>query len=573
MTVENTDYDVVIVGYGPTGGILANILGHAGVKTCLIERTGHIYPKPRGIGCYPEAWRCMQMIQAGTDYIEKSSRLTGGTYLGIDGEPILNFDIPPPPYSQAWHPAQAIIQTELEEYLRTGVDRFPESVKVLLSHDVVGLEESEDVVTLAVRKLKEVTGNVEPEAKEGNVEPEAKDETVLETFKIKSKFVVGSDGGASVVRKSIGIKYKSLGFDEPWVALDAWITGEATTSMDPTRGYIFCDAKRPALTFPCPGTLRRWEIKLLEGDNPEDYANPETGFDLCKKILAQHLHDDAVIKPWRIAVYNLHTLVAENLASKGMRVFLTGDAAHQMPPFMGQGLCSGVRDANFLGWRLAYYLRNQQTIHPSKSQLLTSYDKELNIFSTKVVDLARGLGVLIGELDAEKAAKRDFGMRMAMKSGHKSSWEDRMPIVEDGIIASGAPGAGKSFVQPYVFTGDGQRKMMDDALPSPTKQTFLLIGKNVDSVAEWLSSDNAAFLAGVGVQKLACLPRDTKDGFSGKVSDVVVVKEEDSVLADWFIANGETEVALVRPERSFCYGAAKSSEELNALVEGLKKWF
>ncbi|KXS09518.1 FAD/NAD(P)-binding domain-containing protein [Gonapodya prolifera JEL478] len=555
MTIDETLYDVAVVGYGPTGGVLANLLGLQGLKVAVIERTRSIYPKPRGIACYPEGWRIMQVAGVGKDYIPKSTTLGGGVYTGADGEPILKFDIPPPPYDQAWHPARSIIQTELEEDIRKGIPRFKD-VKELLGYSVVGLDEKDDAVTLKLRVF-----NEEKNANETDGE-----------ISVRTKFVVGCDGGTSAVRKLIGVKMNSLGFDEWWAAIDAYVLrDDATNHLDPDMGYLYCNPKRPGLTFPCPRNIRRWEIKLLPGENPADFSDEENGPQRCLKLVEEFGTDLDSIKLWRAAVYQLHCLVADSFASKSMRVFIAGDAAHQMPPFMGQGLVSGVRDASFLAWRLAYYLKNQQSIPPNKSNVLASYEVELKPFMTHIVGVTKFLGNIIGELDLEKAQKRDFGMREAMKSEKPSSWEDRLPNLEGGLIALGSPGAGKNFVQPWVFTADGKREMMDDTLPHPARQSFLLVGSSVDAVTEWLNEDNSAFFEQIGAQKLVCLPKDAKDGFAGSVGGVPVVREEHEFLSNFLKEKGYASVAVVRPERSYCYGTAASADQLNDLVAGLKK--
>ncbi|KXS09510.1 FAD/NAD(P)-binding domain-containing protein [Gonapodya prolifera JEL478] len=555
MTIEDSSYDVAIVGYGPTGSILANLLGSTGLKVAVIERTRTIYPKPRGIGCDGEGWRVMQTAGVAKDYHPKTSELRGGLYTGADGDPILKFQMPPPPHAHAWYPA-IIIQTELEEDVRKGLKRFTD-VKELLGYNVISLDEQDDAVTLRLRVF--------------NEETEASTDTAGE-ISVRAKFVVGCDGGTSAVRKFINGKMNSLGFDEWWAAIDAYVLrDDTTTHLEADTGYLYCNPKRPGLTFPCPRNIRRWEIKLLPGEDPADFSDPENGPQRCMKLLEEFHSDVNALKLWRAAVYQLHALVADTFASKGMRVFLAGDAAHQMPPFMGQGLVSGVRDASFLAWRLAYYLKNQQSIPPNKSNVLASYEVELKPFMTKLVGVTKGLGLLIGELDEEKARKRDFGMRQAMKHSKASSWEERLPILEGGLIALGSPGAGKKFVQPWVFSADGKRDMMDNMLPYPSRQNFLFVGSTVDSVTEWLNPDNAAFLEKIGAQKLVCLPKDAKDGFDGRVGGVPVVREEDTVFANWLQENGNTTIAIARPERTFCYGTASSADQLNDLVAGLKK--
>ncbi|KXS13109.1 FAD/NAD(P)-binding domain-containing protein [Gonapodya prolifera JEL478] len=516
MTID--EFDVAIVGYGPTGAVLANLLGLTGIKVAVIERTRSIDPKPR-------------VMRKGGD------ELAGGVYTGVDGEPILHFEVDPVSTKSTVRPRVAprrcIIQTELEEDIRKGVKQFS-NVKELLGYSVFGLGEEAEAVTLKLRVFNEETGTATDTAGE---------------MSIRAKFVMGCDGGNSAIRKLINTKMNSLGFDE----------GRRHQALGPRSRIPLLQPEAPGLTFPCPRNIRRWEVKLLPNEDPADFSHPETGPERCMKLGEEFGTDLDSLKLWRAATYQLHCLVADKFSSKSMRVFIAGDAAHQMPPFMGQGLVSGVRDASFLAWRLAYHLKNEQLIPPTESKVLASYEVELKPYITSIVGMTKYLGNLIGEPDMEKATKRDLAMREAMKSQEKAvSREDRLPVLLGGIIGLGTPGAEKNFVQPFAFSADGRGRCWTTSSHMSIARAPLG-GRNC-------GLDNSAFFDQMGGQKLVCLAKDAKDGFAGEVAGVRVVREEDTILTDWLKLHGNATVAVVRPDRSFCYGTASSAEGLNDLL-------
>src|SRR5262249_34587707 len=199
--------------------------------------------------------------------------------------------------------------------------------------------------------------------------------------------------------------------------------------------------------------LRRWEIKLMLGETPEAFGAPDN----VARQLARFV-DPGAIEIWRSAVYRFHALVAERW--RAGRAFLAGDACHQTPPFMGQGMCAGIRDAANLAWRLALVLRAG-----ARDALLDSYETERKPHVEALVGFAKKAGEVIGELDVAAARTRDALLRGQLERGEAETIRQRyIPNLTGGVIdAASGPAAGTLFVQPRVGAeGDGE--LLDDVV-------------------------------------------------------------------------------------------------------------
>src|SRR5581483_12523500 len=270
-------------------------------------------------------------------------------------------------------------QPELEAALRAGMRRF-HHVELRLGTELKDLSQDHDGVTLRFNS----------------------DETVC------ARYVIGCDGARSTVRKALGIRLDDLSFDEPWLVVDAEVDGPI--SFPPFAGVpagadlqrlsvMLCDPRRPATIVPGRGKHRRWEFMLLPGESDVEMMQPH--------VVA------TLIAPWvqgvthrivRAATYHFHGLVAEQWHKD--RVFLAGDAAHQTPPFFGQGMCHGLRDIANLAWKLALVLRGA-----AGAALLETYQCERDPHVRAVIGAAVEAGRYICELDPARAAARDERLR------------------------------------------------------------------------------------------------------------------------------------------------------------------
>jgi len=312
------DYDIAIVGYGPVGATAAALLGGQGLRVVVIERMAGIYDKPRAITADHEIMRVMQFAGIGAELGAHIRPHPGTQYLGVDGEPIKRTDVIPPPYPLGWPTGIHFIQPEYEAMLRGAVARH-DNIDVLLSHELVSFQDFGDRIALEVEDL-------------AGPQPRT----------IHVRYLLACDGANSSVRRRLGIGYEDLAFDEWWVVVDAW---QQRPTLLPDMNTQYCWPSRPASAIVGPRNLRRWELKILPHEMPESFHDQAR----VREVLADFVDVDA-FELWRSAVYRFHALVASQWISN--RIFLLGDCAHQMPPFLGQGMCAGIRDAGNLIWKI-----------------------------------------------------------------------------------------------------------------------------------------------------------------------------------------------------------------------------
>lgn len=343
--------DVLIVGYGPVGAALACLLGRYGVRTLVVDKLADIFTAPRAITLDNEALRILQMAGLEEDAFKKVripyvrmvcphvgefARIdTSGT---LDGHPkLINF-----------------YQPELERVLRARAEGHA-SVTTRSCVEMVELAEEGD----AVRVLLRATAS-----------------DVQQT--VRARYVVGADGASSRVRSAIGQQFEGKTYAEDWLVVDA--VG-AAGSLDHVE--FLCDPKRPTPHMPAPDGRTRWEFMLMPGETREELESEAKVAELLRPWSgAGALHIE------RKAVYRFHARSCGRY-SKG-RVFLAGDAAHITPPFVGQGLAAGLRDAANLAWKLAWVVKGR-----AAPAILESYDQERRPHATKMIALARGMGHLI----------------------------------------------------------------------------------------------------------------------------------------------------------------------------------
>lgn len=512
-------YDVIIVGYGPVGAVLANRLGHDGLRVLVVEQMAGIYDKPRAINIDHEVMRALQSVGL-ADRVEPTTILHPGTdFIGLDGRLIKVFAPLSPPYPLHWAPNLMFVQPEFEPILRAGAERYP-CVTVRPSTRALAVEQDEDGVRLALRPV------------DGGAE-----ETV------SGRYLVACDGAASPVRKQLGIAQDSLDFDEWWTVVDAWL--QRPTPL-PRRTTQFCWPSAPTTYVVGPGALRRWELKLMPGETPEDHADA----DRLRARLAPFVDPEA-IELWRVATYRFHALVARHW--RRGRIFLAGDAAHQMPPFLAQGLCSGIRDVANLGWKLSEVIAGALP-----AAILDSYEAERKPHIRHLVATTKEIGEIIGELDVEVARRRDARLGDALDAGTAVTVRQKLiPDLEAGLIARGpdgrpAPAAGSLFPQPVVREHAGGRALLDDLAP----EHFLILtaGETRCGAAA------AAVMERLGAVHLHL-------GKAGVPPALGEIAEEGELLRDW-LAQRSARAALVRPDK-YVFGLASDSDGLESLCRDL----
>jgi len=307
--------DVAVVGYGPAGAVAAALLGQAGLRVQVIERLRGVYEIPRAIALDHEILRVFQQIgvvDAVAPYLEP---FTPSEFFGVDGQLIRRMTMVAPPYPQGYTPSMVFTQPEVERVLRERVAKLP-GVSLALGTDLVSLQQHIDEVVLSLKG----------------------DDGSAST--LRARWVIGCDGGASTVRAQVGIELEDLDFDEPWLVVDVRVNAQGLAKL-PKTSVQFCEPERPCTLVIGPKNHRRWEISLRDGEDPREAATPEGTWKLLSRWLTPQ---DGEL--WRQSSYRFHALGAESW--RAGRVFLAGDAAHMQPPFLGQGMCQGVRDVGNL---------------------------------------------------------------------------------------------------------------------------------------------------------------------------------------------------------------------------------
>ena len=519
------DADVLIAGYGPTGATIAALLGRRGLRVVVVEQAAAIYDRPRAITADQEALRVFQEIGVADEIAAAAIPHPGTDYLGIDGQVIKRFYPAPAPDPLGWMPNFMFVQPELEATLRRAVDRL-DTVRTLLEHQLLDVTED----------LTRDDGGVEARVRR------AADGAVIT---LRARYLIAADGASSTVRKQLAPPIEDLAFDEWWLIVDAWIRGPVEL---PQRAVQYCRPSRPGTYMVGPGALRRWEIKMLPHETPQQFAD----HDAVWRVLGEFV-DTSALEHCRTAVYRFHALVVERW--RHGRVFLMGDAAHQMPPFLGQGMCAGVRDAFNLAWKLDAVMRGQ-----ASPGLLDTYTDERKRHVRTVVGHAREFGLIIGELDPEAARQRDRRLGEELASGRAVTVRQRfIPGLESGLIdrdeeGKPTPGAGELLVQPWVRQEGGPWQRLDDVvgprflIAAISPQVLEAVDNSVR--AQWAALEGRWMALGSLGARAA--------------GDALLLKERDGLLAGWLRERGA--VALVaRPDR-YVYGIARSEVELRRLV-------
>lgn len=513
------DFDVIIVGLGPTGATLAGLLGQSGLQVAAFDRLPDLYPLPRAIGLDHETMRIVQQLGLGEAMQAHIAPYRPSEYRGMDGELIKRLDTLPEPHPLGWFPNYVFDQPAFERVLRSRLAELP-SVQVFLQAEVLSTGQDAGAAWADVRLP----------GQEGST-------------RFTAQYLVACDGGSSPVRKRLGITLEDLEFDEPWLVVDA-IVNDAKLAQLPQTQVQYCEAARPSTFVVGPGHHRRWEIMLLEGDSLSPEFPEAELWPLLKRWIAP---GDA--KLWRAAAYRFHGLVADEWRRD--RILLAGDSAHMTPPFMAQGMVGGLRDAQNLAWKLPRVLRQQ-----SAPALLDTYMQERRPHVRQTILTAMALGRIICERDPQRALARDQHLRQQHGGQVKTEFRQNMiPNLTHGLLSTGSSLTGTLFPQPGV-RAPGFAGRLDD-LTGACWRVVTLGGLSELERAAYVAA--LAPLDGVLVQ-LGETP-------SGAAPAWAVVEDQPLVSA-WLEAACQR-VAIVRPDHCV-YGATSHHADALRLLTQLK---
>ncbi|WP_316213661.1 MULTISPECIES: bifunctional 3-(3-hydroxy-phenyl)propionate/3-hydroxycinnamic acid hydroxylase [unclassified Bradyrhizobium] len=505
------EFEVVVIGFGPTGAVAASLLGAHGIATLAIDRAREIYDKPRAIALDHEIMRLFDNLGIADQVSRYVAPFPASEHFGAQGQLIRRIDMVPEPYPLGYTPSMVFTQPPVEEVLRTHVHTYP-SVTVELGTTLVDIWQDASTVTLVLAR---------------------EDGTTRE---VTADHVIACDGASSTVRQRLGIAFEDLEFDEPWLVVDLLVNEAAATKL-PATAAQFCDPARPTTYIIGPGNHRRFEIMLRPSEDPRAMEEPQQVWRLLAPWLAP---DEATL--WRAASYRFHALVASRWREG--RVFLAGDAAHQQPPFIGQGMCQGLRDACNLTWKLVRVLRGQ-----SGERLLDSYDIERSTHVRELTTRIKAIGRVICEQNPDAASVRDA--RILAEGGgapRTITRQEIVPPLTQGLLAAQPSDAkGTLFPQPWILRA-GERVLLDRAAGTGWR---LVLDGSGPPIAE--PTEARAREAGISVIRIG------GDGWH----------EESGVVARWFERHG-CSAALVRPDH-YVYGVARDETELAALLSELNE--
>lgn len=511
-------YDCLIIGLGPVGAILGNLLGKSGLKVCILEQATEIFPHPRAIHGDDEMLRTIQSVGLLNDILPHIQPFEQMELLSKIGKLLIKIDLADPAKPNGFPTDFWFFQPKLEEVLRKGLERFP-NVETRLGVSVHSIQQNESEVEVTIASRLDNSQN--PTEKEI----------------LKAKYLVGCDGGNSFTRKQMGGKLLDLGFNQKWLVADClekeigeW--SEPKSIWKETHQQIL-NPKQP-ITYVCGAERhRRWEVMEMGSGKPS------------AETVLERLDLEKNYEFIRKADYSFHALIAEKWQFG--RVFLCGDAAHQMPPFLGQGLCSGFRDAENLAWKLELVLGMEKESEKSNFgnaswEILETYQSERYLHTLNLIKGAIFLGKVIQTTNSFVAGIRNLFLR-SIRDSKAIKQKIQNEIVKKENLESG-------------FLQANKHKLVGSLFPQfRTKQGNQII---------YSDEKFGKYFTVIGTGKIA--------DFTENNSLISYLEIEDLEMRKWF-AKHRIVFAIVRPDkRIFGCGEVndfeKSVSELSEWISG-----
>ena len=490
--------DVAIIGAGPIGLMLANLLGAAGVDIVVVERNDGLVGLPRAIAYDAETLRLFAQVGLFDAIAPGLIQDPPVVYFNARGVKLMEIVPPPTPFGHS--PLGTFYQPHFEQVLLGGLKRFA-SARGLFGHAVTSLAQDRDGVDVRI-------------------------ETPHGPRALRAAFVVGCDGGASTTRDAIGARLGGSTYAERWLVIDALIDNHDVDTIT-----FFCDPRRPTVRLPAVGSRVRFEFMQLPGENPDELVSDHR----IKEFLQPYV-DYSRVQIERRVVYTFHARVAD--AWRKGRILLAGDAAHLMPPFAGQGMNGGMKDAANLAWKLAAVLAGK-----ADHNILDSYEIERARSVRSMVNVSRRLGAVIMPTNRVVAGLRDAAFALLnLSPGFRAFIRRGGVLPPPGISSSALTGVGRDAVigqmlpQPDVSSG-GDVRPLDSFLGS---HQWLVLGMGVDPGAV-LSNRDRGIIDALGARMVAINTADAD-------RSTLPLQCRDQTFLDWAKSHRLGGV-LVRPDR------------------------
>ena len=356
-TADSEHVSVVIVGGGPTGITAATLLAQYGVDTMVLERWSQVYPQPRAVHLDDEVYRILARLGVADEFGVISRPARGLRLVTRDLTVLAEFNRDSAVTPNGFPAANMFDQPALEELLRRNLKRYP-CARLRPDTEVLG-------ITTAVSERPRL---------------QVRDRTSGHESVVTADYVLGCDGANSVVRDAIGSTMRDLKFDQRWLVVDV----ETTVDLRQWDGvHQVCDEQRAATYMRIGDARYRWEFALLDNESADDFASLAA----LRPLIApwtRHV-GDAELTIMRVAEYTFRAQIADRWRSGP--IFLLGDAAHLTPPFIGQGMGAGLRDAMNLAWKIAGVCRGELS-----ADILDSYQQERKPHAGQMIALALRIG-------------------------------------------------------------------------------------------------------------------------------------------------------------------------------------
>ncbi|MEV8451605.1 bifunctional 3-(3-hydroxy-phenyl)propionate/3-hydroxycinnamic acid hydroxylase [Streptomyces sp. NPDC052095] len=534
------DTDVVIIGAGPVGLTLANLLGARGQAAVVLEARHELIDYPRGVGLDDESIRTL----ATAGLWEKVRPFTVPHHVVrlVNGRGQVLATNDPRTQEFGYPRKHGFIQPLVDRELAAGLDRFPDTV-LRHGHRVTGLEDRGDHVLVTAERL----------------DPEG---DVVGTVSVTARYAVGCEGGSSFTRKWMGVGFEGRSPATRWVVVDVENDPVGTPSV-----YLGADPRRPYVSIGLPQGVRRWEF-MLHDDEPAELADDPA---FMRALLARHVPDPAALSIINQRTFTHHGRVATDFR-KG-RVFVAGDAAHLMPVWLGQGWNSGIRDATNLAWKLTAVLRGE-----ARDSLLDTYTAERRKHASDMIDvnMAAGTVMKMGRLGGRlrDVSASVLNLVPKWKSYFTELRFKPMPRYATGVVVDQAaltpgrarPGfrgggrlapftdsagtvspVGLQFVQPRVSTADASDVLLDEV----TGDWWTLATWGTDPTA-YLSAADLDLVRRHRFRLVSFVPETQRvraqERFAGSPVPVTVVGDLTGALKDWFDVRA-CGLVVLRPDR------------------------
>jgi len=527
---DQFDADVVILGAGPVGLTVANLLGQRGIRVIQLEAGDAIIDYPRAVGVDDEAMRVMQtvgLVDKVLPHTSPDQKITmvneAGTIIG---------EVNPTTREYGWPRRNSFIQPLVDEVLLDGLARF-ETVEFRFGCEATEVAQDADSATVT---YKDAGG----------------------TKTLRAKYIVASNGGTSFVRKSLGISFEGVTRKNPGLVIDV-----ADDPLGTPNAVFGGDPTRPWATLSLPHGVRRWEFTMLDGE-PDSLADND---DFIFGLLADFVPDPKTLKIIRRRVYTFNARVAGKYHVG--RILLAGDAAHLMPVVAGQGWNSGMRDAINLGWKLAAVVLGE-----ADEALLDTYDSERIPHVTQIVALSQSMANEMTDLDPNSTHKRDEAAAHRTpeeRAAQEAQAYKPLPKYEGVVVHTKTPTfkglpdreaprlTGQLFPQPLVVTADGFEELLDDA----TGQGWRIVVWN-NNPTHFLSEATGAKLRAIKAKLVRVVPAvEVPWAVDNTTPAVTVVGDPDGSVKAWFDQRPFS-CFIVRPDH--IVAAECLAEDLDATV-------